>query len=268
MAGCKPEYFPVATAALRGVLDPEYNLHGTLATTHSCAPMVMISGPIRKEINVNCGSNCFGQGWQANATIGRALGLMLLNVAGAKPGEMDRSTQGNPAKFTFCFGENEEENPWTPYHVQRGFAPTDSVVTVMAGEGPHNLNDHGSTTGDGLLTTFGGGMSNPGANTVYGKGPMFVIIGPEHAATLKRDGYTIDSIREERWKRSGVHLSRVSKENLDTYENTGHKPDGDYLRIGRDPNDIHITVAGGPGKHSAFIPSFGGTTVSSIRIAR
>ena len=148
MAGCKPEYFPVVTAAMRGVLDPEYNLHGTLATTHSCAPMVMVSGPIRHELGINCGSNCFGQGWRPNATIGRALGLMLLNIAGAKPGEMDRSTQGNPAKYTFCFGENEEENPWTPYHVQRGFAPSDSVVTVMSGEGPHNLNDHGSTTGD------------------------------------------------------------------------------------------------------------------------
>ena len=267
MAGCKPEYFPVVTAALRGVLDPEYNLHGTLATTHPCAPMVMVSGPLRHELNINCNTNCFGQGWQANATIGRALGLMLLNVAGAKPGEMDRSTQGNPAKFTFCFGENEEENPWTPYHVQRGFAPTDSVVTVMSGEGPHNLNDHGSTTGDGLLTTFAGGMSNPGSNTVYGKGPMFVIIGPEHAATLKRDGYTLESIREELYTRSRVHVSRISGENQETYISTGHKPDGDWFTIGRSPQDIHITVAGGPGKHSAFVPSFGGTTVACVRIA-
>jgi hypothetical protein len=268
MAGCKPEYFPVVTAALRGVLDPEYNLHGTLATTHSCAPMVMVSGPIRKELNINCGSNCFGQGWQANATIGRALGLMLLNVAGAKPGEMDRSTQGNPAKFTFCFGENEEDNPWTPYHVRRGFAPTDSVVTVMSGEGPHNLNDHGSTTGVGLLTTFAGGMATPGANTVYGKGPMFVIIGPEHAATLKRDGFTIETIQEELFKRARVHTSRISEENKETYISTGHKPDGDWFTVARSPQDIHITVAGGPGKHSAFIPSFGGTTVASVRIAR
>lgn len=266
MAGCKPEYFPVVTAAMRGVLEPDFNLHGTLATTHPCAPMVMISGPIRKELNVNCSSNCFGQGWQANATIGRALGLMLLNIAGAKPGEMDRSTQGNPAKFTFCFGENEEENPWAPYHVQRGFKPTDSVVTVMSGEGPHNLNDHGSTTGDGLLTTFAGGMATPGANTVYGKGPSFIIIGPEHAATLKRDGFTIETIREELWQRSRIHISRVSKGNLDTYASTGHKPEGDYLRIGRSPQDLHITVAGGPGKHSAFIPSFGGTMVACTRI--
>ena len=268
MAGCKPEYFPVVTAAMRGVLDPEYNLHGTLATTHSCAPMVMVSGPIRHELNINCGSNCFGQGWQANATIGRALGLMLLNVAGAKPGEMDRSTQGNPAKYTFCFGENEEENPWTPYHVQRGFAPTDSVVTVMSGEGPHNLNDHGSTTGIGLLTTFAGGMSTPGANTVYGKGPMFVIIGPEHAATLKRDGYTIESIREELLHALARARSRGSRRRTRTPTSapaTSRTATG--FTIGRSPQDIHITVAGGPGKHSAFIPSFGGTTVASVRIA-
>jgi len=267
MAGCKPEYFPVVTAAMRGVLDPDFNLHGTLATTHSCAPMVMVSGPIRHQLGINCGSNCFGQGWRSNATIGRALGLMLLNIAGAKPGEMDRSTQGNPAKFTFCFGENEEENPWTPYHVRRGFAPSDSVVTVMSGEGPHNLNDHGSTTGIGLLTTFAGGMATPGANTVYGKGPMFVIIGPEHAATLKRDGFTIESIQEELHKRARVHTSRISPENQETYISTGHKPDGDWFAVARTPQDIHITVAGGPGKHSAFIPSFGGTTVASVRIA-
>ena len=136
----------------------------------------------------------------------------------------------------------------------------------MSGEGPHNLNDHGSTTGDGLLTTFAGGMANPGANTIYGKGPMFVIIGPEHAATLKRDGFTIETIREELWTRSRVHVSRVSKQNMETYEATGHKRDGDWLRIGRSSQDIHITVAGGPGKHSAFIPSFGGTMVACTRI--
>ena len=268
MAGCKPEYFPVVTAAMRGVLDPEYNLHGTLATTHSCAPMVMVSGPIRHQLGINCGSNCFGQGWRPNATIGRALGLMLLNIAGAKPGEMDRSTQGNPAKYTFCFGENEEENPWTPYHVQRGFAPSDSVVTVMSGEGPHNLNDHGSTTGIGLLTTFAGSMSTPGANTVYGKGPMFVIIGPEHAATLKRDGYTIESIREELFTRSRVHaLADLGGEpgHLLSAPATSRTATGSRSAARRRTSTS--PVAGGPGKHSAFIPSFGGTTVACVRIA-
>ena len=124
-----------------------------------------------------------------------------------------------------------------------------------------------STSGVGLLTTFAGSMSTPGANTIYGKGPMFVVIGPEHAATLKRDGFTIESIRQELFMRSRVHASRISDENQATYINTGHKPDGDWFTIGRTPEDIHITVAGGPGKHSAFIPSFGGTTVACTRIA-
>ena len=268
MAGCKPEYFPVVTAALRGVLDPEYNLHGTLATTHSCAPMVMVSGPIRHELNINCGSNCFGQGWRANATIGRALGLMLLNVAGAKPGEMDRSTQGNPAKYTFCFGENEEENPWTPYHVQRGFAPTDSVVTVMSGEGPHNLNDHGSTTGDrpadDLRRRHGHARRQHGLRQgadVRHHRPR--ACRDAEARRLHDRAASARSCGSAR----GCTLSRISPENQDTYTSTGHMPDGDWLTIGRTPDDIHITVAGGPGKHSAFIPSFGGTTVASVRIA-
>ena len=154
MAGCRPEYFPVVLAALRGVLKDEYNLHGTLATTHPCAPMVMVNGPLRQTLDINCSSNCFGQGWRANATIGRALELILLNVGGAKPGVMDRSTHGSPAKYAFCFGENEEESPWEPYHVRRGFAPEDSVVTVMAGEPPHNINDHASSSAEGILTTI------------------------------------------------------------------------------------------------------------------
>ena len=188
MAGCKPEYFPVVTAALRGVLDPEYNLHGTLATTHSCAPMVMISGPIRKEINVNCGSNCFGQGWQANATIGRALGLMLLNVAGAKPGEMDRSTQGNPAKFTFCFGENEEENPWTPYHVQRGFAPTrqrgDGDVGRRPAQSQRPRLDNRRRPADHLRRRHG----EPGRQHGLRQGPDVHIIGPDTPQTVLAPG--------------------------------------------------------------------------------
>ena len=108
MAGCRPELFSAVVAAVRAVLVPEYNLHGTLATTHPCGPGLIVSGPIRHEIGINCGGNCFGQGNRTNAAIGRALQLTLLNVGGGKPGEMDRSTQGSPAKYSFCFGENEE----------------------------------------------------------------------------------------------------------------------------------------------------------------
>jgi hypothetical protein len=267
MAGCKPEYFPVALAALRGVLDPEYNLHGTLATTHPCSPMVLVSGPIRKRLEINCGSNCFGQGWRANATIGRALELILLNVGGGKPGIMDRATQGSPAKYSFCFGENEEESPWEPYHVRQGFKASDSVVTVMSGEPPHNINDHGSTSAEGLLTTIANTISQPGANTIYRKGPLFLILGPEHAQTLRRDGMTIARLQEELFHRTAVHVSRVSKENRESYDSFENFPENDRYYLVPTTQDIHILVAGGPGKHSAYVPSFGGTAAISVRIA-
>ncbi len=266
MAGARPEYFPSIIAALRGVLNPSYNLHGSMATTHSCAPVVMLNGPIRLALGVNCGTNCFGQGWRANASIGRALQLILRNVGGGVPGVMDRSTQGSPAKYAFCFGENEEESPWAPFHVRRGFDASDSVVTVMSGEAPHNINDHGSTSAEGLMTTFAHTIAQPGANTIYGKGPYLVIVGPEHAATFARDGWGLDKLRDQLWERARVPLKHISAENLATYAATGHHPTGDFLTICRGPEDIHIAMAGGPGKHSAFIPSFGGTAVVSTRV--
>ncbi|MFT5447148.1 MAG: hypothetical protein ACI9DC_002323 [Gammaproteobacteria bacterium] len=267
MAGCKAEYFPVVIAALRAVQSSDYNLHGTLATTHPCAPMIMVSGPLREQLQINCGSNCFGQGWRANASIGRALQLILLNIGGAKPGEMDRSTQGSPAKYSFCFGENEAESPWASYRERNGFAANDSVVTLMAAEAPHNINDHGSTSGEGLLTTFGNTISQSGANTMLAKGPYFLVIGPEHAQTLHRDGFTTESIQAEIFERSRVHVSRVSDGNRENYDSRGQHPRNDHYYLTSGPGEIQVTVAGGPGKHSAYIPSFGGTAAVSLRIA-
>jgi hypothetical protein len=265
MAGCKPEYFPAVLAGLRAVLIEDYNLHGTLATTHPCAPMMLISGPIRNEIGLNCGANCFGQGWRANAAIGRALQLILSNVGGAKPGITDRSTQGSPAKYTFCFGENEEESPWEPYHVRKGFARSDSVVTTMAAEPPHNINDHGSNSAEGILTTIAGTISEVGSNNIYGKGPFFVVLGPEHAATIHRDGLSIPDIQHELHERSRIPVSRVSNENREAYKDTRPIVDNHYY-LAPTKDDIHVLVAGGPGKHSAFIPSFGMTAAPSVKI--
>jgi hypothetical protein len=266
MAGCKSEFFPTIVAAVRAVLNPDYNLHGTLATTHPCAPMLILSGPIRKELGVNCGSNCFGQGWPANATIGRALQLTLLNIGGAKPGEMDRSTQGSPAKYAFCFGENEEESPWEPYHVRKGFAARDSVVTALPSEPPHNINDHGSTTGEGILTTIAGSISQTGANTIYGTAPYTVVFGPEHAATVHRDGWSVEAVQEKLFEDSAVLVERVSIENQKNYEEREQEIRNGRYYLSRSPEDIQVLVAGGAGKHSAYIPTFGFTEASSVRL--
>jgi hypothetical protein len=267
MAGCKAEYFPVVVSAVRALLNPDYNLHGTLATTHPCAPGVILNGPIRALLDINCGSNCFGQGHRANATIGRAVQLTLLNVGGAKPGEMDRSTQGSPAKYAFCFGENEEESPWEPYHVRRGFDAGDSVVTVLPCEPPHNINDHASTSGESILMTIAGTISQTGANVIYGTAPYTIALGPEHAQTIHRDGWTITDIQQKLYEASAVHVSRVSPENRTNYEvDREQAPVNDHYYLTRSPEDIQVLVVGGAGKHSAYIPTFGFTEACSVRV--
>lgn len=267
MAGCRADYLPVIIAAVRGTLCPAYNLSGAVATTHSCAPTIIVNGPIRQRLNINCSSNCFGQGTRANATIGRALQLILSNVGGATPGVMDRATQGSSAKYTFCFGENEENSPWEPYHVRRGFDLKDSVATTIACEPPHNINDHASVSGAGILTTIAGTISQTGVNIVRGHCPYFVVLGPEHAATLHRDGWKIQDIQLKLYEETKVHISRIWYEQIAYAENRGNKVKNDHLYLTASPERIQILVAGGPGKHSAYIPTFSSTEECSIRIA-
>jgi hypothetical protein len=266
MAGCRPLDLPVLVAALHAVGTEAYNLHGSLATTHPCAPMVLVNGPARERLGLNAGGNCFGQGARANAVIGRALSLVLMNVGGARPGTMDRSTQGSPAKYTFCFAENEEESPWLPYHVRRGFDAADSVVTVMAAEPPHNVNDHGSTSGEEILTTVAGTMAQSGSNNVYVRGPHLLVLGPEHAATLHRDHWSIEAIQGRLWERARIPVERISSNNRRQFTDWGVEPDGDHYTVSTGPEQLHVAVAGGAGKHSAWIPSFGSTEACSQRV--
>jgi hypothetical protein len=263
MAGCRPEHFPVVLAAVRAMLKPEYNLHGALATTHPCGHMIVVNGPIRHAIGLNCGTGAMGPGWRANMAIGRAVSLITRNIGGARPVRMDRATQGSPAKLAFCFGENEEESPWAPLHVRRGHAAGDNVVTVMAAEGPHNINDHGSTTAEDVLTTIVGTVSVPGANTMYRAGPFALVLGPEHAATLHRDGWTIEALRERVFEGSAIPEAQVSVGNRHHYADRNQLPVNGRFYLCPGPEDIHILVAGGAGKHSAYVPSFGYTRVCS-----
>ncbi len=268
MAGCKAEYLPVVVAAVRAVLNPDYNLHGTLATTHPCAPTLIVNGPLRQALDLNCGGNCFGQGHRANATIGRALQLTLLNIGGGKPGVMDRSTQGSPAKYSFCFGENEEESPWEPYHVRRGYEAEDSVVTVMSCEPPHNINDHASTSGEGILQTIAGTISQTGANILHGHGPYIVALGPEHAQTIHRDGFGVADIQQKLYEDSAIDVDRVPEEKRRNYTvDRESNVVGGKFYLTPSPEKIQVLVAGGPGKHSAYIPTFGSTEDCSVRVA-
>ncbi|MGA0840639.1 MAG: TlpA family protein disulfide reductase, partial [Pseudomonadales bacterium] len=196
MAGCKPEYLPVVLAAVQAVCSDTFNIHGVMATTMGASPVMVINGPIRHRLGMNMKLGALGQGNRANATIGRAVRLAVRNIGGAHPGGTERSTLGNPMKFTMCFAEWEERNPWSPLHVERGFRAEDSVVTVFAGtSGPVQMVDQDSRTAAQLAGSLGLCLEaafHPKAH--YATNVMLVVC-PEHVDTLIRDGYSKTDLR-------------------------------------------------------------------------
>ena len=269
MAGCRPAYMPVVVAALRALARREFNLAGVQGTTHPASPMLLVNGPVRQRIGLNCGSNVFGQGFRANATIGRAVRLVLMNIGQGLPGKTDMATFGSPCKFSFCAGENEEKSPWEPYHVERGMSAADSVVTVHAGEAPHNIQDHASANADELLMTIADTMNTSGNNNVGICGEMMLVLGPEHARILAKGGMSKNDVREELHRRMRFTLSRMGSGLRAWYRlrrptafNLG--PEVSEVPLLDDPKQILIAVAGGPGLHSMVIPSFGGMTESTM----
>ena len=253
LAGCRPEYMPVLRAALAAMAAPEFTLHGSITSTGGSATLLVVNGPIRRTLDVNGGSNVFGPGWRANATIGRAIRLITVNCLGALPGVLDRSTQGHPGKYSYCIAENEEGSPWEPYHVERGFARDASTVTVFAAEGPHNALSHYGLTADAILVTIADTMACLGS---FSAGQSFVVLAPEHVAILARDGWTKPRIREALYaqaRRTRADLKRGGKVPgaIEAADETT------WVHRGTGPEDIHLIVAGGgPGGHSAFIPSW------------
>ncbi len=265
MAGCRPEYLPIIVAAVEAMGDPAFNFYAIQATTHPCAPLLIINGPIRTELGFNSGSGAYGPGWQPNATIGRAIRLALLNIGGGYPGVGDMSTQGAPSKYTYCVAENEEENPWQPLHLERGFRPEQNAVTVLAGEPPHNINDHTGRSADDILTIIAGAMAVTGANNAYTGGETLLALGPEHAATIARDGLSKGDVAEWLHRRARIPLERYTRDTM--LERFGHIPEEPVPMVNT-PEDLAIIVLGGPGKHSSWIPTFGGSTHSVTREIR
>ena len=265
MAGCRPEYLPIIVAAVEAMGDPAFNFYAIQATTHPCAPLLIINGPIRTELGFNSGSGAYGPGWQPNATIGRAIRLALLNIGGAYPGVEDMSTQGAPSKYTYCVAENEGENPWQPLHLERGFRPEQNAVTVLAGEPPHNINDHTGRSADDILTIIAGAMAVTGANNAYTGGETLLALGPEHAATIARDGLSKWDVAEWLHRRARIPLERYTRDTM--LERFGHIPEEPVPMVNT-PEDLAIIVLGGPGKHSSWIPTFGGSTHSVTREIR
>ena len=264
MAGCRSEYAPVVRATLLALTQPAFNLNGVQATTHMAAPLLIVNGPIGAAVGMNGGTNAFGSGSRANATIGRAIRLVLLNVGGGWPGELDKSTLGHPGKYTYAVAENEAESPWAPYHVEKGFAAEDSTVFVIAAEPPHSVTNHVADDPEGILDSICSAMSTIANNNAVSSGHCAVVIGPEHAKTIAAKGWTRHDVRsylhmnsynlfrelafEHRYGRIyNRNLPRWYKRELDS-----------RIPIVLSPDHIHLFVIGGAaGRFSAFIPGWG-----------
>jgi hypothetical protein len=196
MAGCRPEYLPVVLAAVEAACTDDFNIHGILATTHFVGPVVIVNGPIARQIGMNAGLNALGQGKRANATIGRALQLVIRNVGGGRPGEVDRSTLGNPGKYTFCFAEDELGSPWEPLSVERGFPVRTSAVTLFAGEGVRGIVDQLSRTPESLARSFAACLRTVAHPKLVQRWDALLVVSPEHARTFRNAGWSKAQLRE------------------------------------------------------------------------
>ncbi|MGH7312029.1 MAG: hypothetical protein ACREJV_02570 [Candidatus Rokuibacteriota bacterium] len=195
MAGCRPEYLPIVAAAVEAVCDEAFDLHGVAATTNAPTPLVIVNGPVRRTIGINCGAGVFGSGARANATIGRAIRLVCRNIGGARPGGVSMSTLAHPGHYTYCIGEHEEANPWTSLAVEHGFEPGQSVVAVLAADAPLGVYDHFSRSATDLLGTIAASLAVIVNHKMTHWGDSLLVLGPEHARTIADDGWSKADVR-------------------------------------------------------------------------
>ena len=266
MAGCRDDYLPVVGAAIEALADEAFNLLGIATTTGSATPLVIVSGPVVHSIGMNSGANVLGPGNRANATIGRAVHLVIQNVGGARPGEVDMSTLGQPAKFTFCCAENAVDSPWPSLHVERGHAADASVVTVVGAAGIVEIVDSESRSAAELAHTYGASTliagSLGGAGLLGGGEPLF-IMPPEHARIFHDDGYGRREAKAAIYEHAALPVERLSasvREKLSLRREMGAANHAHVVRAAAAPDDVTIVVAGGVGRKGAYVPTWGGTT--------
>lgn len=260
LAGCAPEHMPVLVAATKAMLEPAFNLYGIQATTNPVTPLLVVHGPIARRLGMNSKAGAFGPGNYGNAVLGRAVRLILLNLGGAIPGETDRATQGWPAKYTFCVAENEEDTPWEPFHVHRGFARDDDVVTVFGIQAQHNIIDVTAANGFELLSVLAGGMGVIATNNVTHGGEALLVISPEHARQIHGSGFDPVTAGRYLFEHARIDMNRFPQRLIDHLRT--RRPiwvDMARLPITDRHEDIQILVVGGPGIQAQFLPSFGAT---------
>jgi hypothetical protein len=262
MAGCKPEMMRVLLPLVRAVCDERFNIHGVQATTHFAAPLIVVNGPVRRQLGFWSRQNVFSNVARANSTLGRALQLSLLNIGGGRPDGIDMSTLGNPGKFSWCIAENEEESPWEPLHVERGLRSEESAVTLFAGDPPRGVSEHSAQSGKAILKAISRQLATVWSYRMCMLYEAVVILCPEHVKTLHRDGFTKQQIKEFLFENTAIPVRHFEDDPgegtqlIARYQEVTVDGERCYRKF-RSPESLSVVVAGGTaGKFSAVIGSW------------
>lgn len=257
MAGCLPAYMPVVVAVVRAMCEPEFGLHGSTASTGGSAPFIVVNGPVRTALGMNATHNVLGNASRANATIGRSIRLLLINVLGGIPGQLDRSTLGHPGKFTFCVAEDEEDSPWPGLAQERGVPAGMSAVTVMSVESPHQIMNEWTHDPREILDTYAAAIRANMLTYSIWEGNYAIVIPKQHRQTFVAAGWDKREIREYVYETA--HVKRAEWRTVGKAAVAGLKDEGRTYRALRSPDDLLVIAAGGPaGAFGAILPPWYG----------
>lgn len=253
LAGCKPEYLPVVLASVEAALQDKFCMHGLLCTTYFSGPVMIVNGPVIKKIGMNSGVNALGQGNRANASIGRALQLLIRNVGGGVPGGIDRAVMGNPGKYTYCFAEDESDEDWTNLAQDRGYERTDSVINLFAGEGLQAIVDQQSRAPESLTKNIANSLRSVVNTKMYGAADAILVVSPEHRRVFRQAGWTKQDLREALYDNLMIAGSEVIRGADDIAEGMPGKFKDKLLNKFRDDGLHIVTTGGSAGMFSAII---------------
>jgi hypothetical protein len=265
MAGCLPMHFPVVVTAFAAMLEPEFLLHGATSSTGGCAVLVVLNGPIRRELGASGSFNALGNSDRATAVIGRAIRLALINILAVRPGGIDRSTLGHPGKFSYCVAEDEEDSAWLPLHVQRGLPPEVSAVTVMAAGAPRQIMNEWTTDPDDILETFAAEMrANLRHYSIWG-GNYALVIPKQLRDHLQAAGVSKTDIAARIHARARIRRAEWAEVGKGSV--VRDRGDSEYAALPA-PEDLLVIAAGGPaGGFGAVIPPWLGHKSRAVTMA-
>ena len=263
MAGCKPQYFSVVVAAISAITESQYNLHGISVSTFGAATLTVVGGPIVKELGLNSGVGVFGPGNRANSTIGRAIRLVISNVSGAVPGELDKGTLAHGGKYSWCIAEDSEINPWNSLDTERGIEPGTNSVTVFAAAAPNQANNHSGDHPENILTSIADAMLSAGPN----QAEIIITLCPEHIGHIRDHGWSKQQVKEflhsnshrksSEWVAVGFNPGDADGHGISGADDASKNTD-EPVNVTQNPDSITIITAGGAaGGFSAVIPLWG-----------